>query len=126
MPDWLNAPWAQDVWQTTYQRLPTLGAALGILVGGWLAAYAIQKVVHAGLRRTTIDDVVARLIGFETGGDHGDRIERSIAKAIYYVLLTFVLVAFFSYLKIDAVTQPLVGVLNELGGAVPNLLKAFA
>ncbi len=126
MPDWLSAPWAQEVWQTTYQRLPTLGAALGILVGGWLAAYAIQKVVHAGLRRTTIDDFVARLVGFETGGDHGDRIERSIAKAIYYVLLTFVLVAFFSYLKIDAVTQPLVGVLNELGGAVPNLLKAFA
>lgn len=126
MPEWMNAPWAREVWQLTYQRLPTLGAALGILVGGWLAAYVVQKMVHAGLRRTTIDDVVARLLGFETGGDHGDRVERTVAKAIYYVLVTFVLVAFFSYLQIEAVTQPLVSVLNELGSAVPNLLKAFA
>lgn len=124
MPDWLKAPWLQELWQTTSQRLPTLAAALGILIGGWLLAYIFQKLVHAGLKRTTIDDKIATAIGIDTGGDYGDRIERIIAKTVYYIVLAFVLVAFFGYLKIDAVTQPLVTLLNGFAGAVPNLLKA--
>ncbi|HTJ81342.1 MAG TPA: mechanosensitive ion channel [Polyangiaceae bacterium] len=126
MADWTKAPWAQDLLQTLSQRLPTVIGALGILVGGWLVALFARKLVHAGLSRTTIDDKVAKLVGFDTGGDAGDRIERAIAKTVYYVVITFVLVAFFSYLKIDAVTQPLVAVLSELGTAVPNIIKAVA
>lgn len=58
------------------------------------------------------------------GSRDGHRVERIAAKAIYYVCLAFVLVAFFSYLNIDAVTLPLVTLLNGVAGAVPNILKA--
>ncbi len=126
MPQWMKSSWVTELLQTLSERLPTVLGALLILVGGWVVALLARKLVHAALSRTTIDDKIAKLVGFDTGGDAGDRIERAIATAIYYVLVTFVLVAFFSYLKIEAVTQPLVAVLSELGSAVPNIIKAVA
>jgi len=124
MPQIVTTPWLEDLWVSAFARLPKLGIALAILIGGWLVAYAIQKSIYAGLRRTTVDDKVAELVGFETGGERGSRVERAVAKVIYYLLLAFVLVAFFSYLGITAVTAPLLTVLNDVAGAVPNLMKA--
>lgn len=124
MPQLASTPWLQDLWQSTIPRLPKLGIALAVLIGGWLIAYAIHKSLYAALRRTTVDDKVAELVGFETGGDRGSRVERAVAKVVYYLLLAFVLVAFFSYLGITAVTAPLLTVLNDVAGAVPNLMKA--
>lgn len=124
MRELASTPWLQDLWQSTIPRLPKLGIALAILVGGWVVAYVLHKSVYAGLRRTTFDDKVAELVGFETGGERGSRVERAIAKVLYYLLLAFVLVAFFSYLGITAVTAPLLTVLNDVAGAVPNLMKA--
>lgn len=124
MNGFLQQPWVQDTKNTLILRLPTLGIALAILLGGWLAAFILHRAVFAALKKTTLDDKVAKLLGVETGGDHGDRIERVVAKTVYYVAMAFVLVAFFGYLRIDAVTLPLVTLLNEVAGAVPNVLKA--
>lgn len=120
-----TAPWLNEVWHTTVPRLPTIGIALAILVGGWLVAFVLYKSIYAGLKRTTLDDKVATMVGFETGGEHGSRVERAVAKTLYYLLLAFVLVAFFSFLGITAVTAPLLTVLNDVAGAVPNLMKAL-
>lgn len=125
MTDLLSTPWIHDTLKTLSDRLPTLGIALGILIGGWLVAYVIQRMAFAALQRTTIDDKIASLVGMETGGAHGARVERFVAKTLYYALLAFVLVAFFGYLKIDAVTLPLVALLSQLTSAVPNILKAL-
>jgi len=122
--EWLKTPWFQQVWTSTYPYLPRIGLALVILIGGWLLAYVIHKIIHGALKRTTLDDRIADWLGVETGGEHGDRIEAAISRTVYYILLAFVVVAFFSYLKIDAVTTPLVTVLNEFASAVPNLAKA--
>lgn len=124
MPQLASTPWLQDLWQSTMPSLPKVGIALAMLIGGWLVAYVIHKSIYAGLRKTTLDDKVAELVGFETGGDKGSRVERAVAKVIYYLLLAFVLVAFFSYLGITAVTAPLLTVLNDIAGAIPNLMKA--
>ena len=76
MTDWLAAPWIQDTVRTLSERLPTLGIALGILIGGWLIAFILQSMIFAALQRTTIDDKIAKLVGMETGGEHGARIVR--------------------------------------------------
>jgi Mechanosensitive ion channel, conserved TM helix len=124
MPSWLNTPWMQEVWHSTIPRLPRIGIALAMLMGGWIFAVIVREMIYAGLKRTTLDDKVASLMGFETGGERGSRVERAVAKTFYYLLLAFVLVAFFSYLGITAVTAPLLTVLNDVAGAVPNLMKA--
>ncbi len=124
MQAWVNAPWLKEIWENIIPRLPKIGIALGILIGGWLVAYVIYKSIFAALRRTTVDDKIAELVGVETGGDHGARIETIVAKTFYYLLLGFVFVAFFSYLGITAVTAPMLTVLNDVAGAIPNLMKA--
>lgn len=125
MPEWLKTPWIQDLWTTLSTRLPTLGIALVILIGGWLAAYIVQKIVLATLKRTTIDDKIAGLLGFDARSAPEHAVERAVSKAVYYLALVFVLVAFFGYLQIDAVTKPLLTLLDGFAGAVPNLFKAF-
>lgn len=124
MQTWLENAWTNDILPMLSHRLPEIAIALAILVGGWLLAYIIRQVLFAALKRTTIDDKVAELLGVETGGEHGARVERIMASGVYYILLLFVLVAFFGYLKIDAVTKPLLTVLDQFAGAVPNLVKA--
>lgn len=124
MPEWLQTAWTRDVEPMLSQHLLTIATALLILVGGWLISYIVRQLVFAALKRTTLDDRIAELLGVETGSDHGSRVERIIAKSVYYLLLMLVLVGFFGYLKIDAVTQPLLIVLDQIASAVPNLAKA--
>ncbi len=124
MPQWFTTA-ARDIWSSVYPYLPTLGVALAILVGGWLIAYILKSVTYAGLKRTHIDNRAARFFGLRAGGVEGHRTERFISKAVYYIALAFVFVAFFSQLKITAVTDPIVGALSGITAAIPNLLKAL-
>ncbi len=125
MPEWANKPWIMDIWKQASASLPKVGAALLILILGWLAALIVSKLIYAALRRTTIDDKIAGALGIKTGSEHGARVERFVSKAFYYVGILFVAIAFFSYLGITAVTAPIVTLLNGLAGAVPSLLKAL-
>lgn len=125
MPEWANKPWIMDIWKQASANLPKLGAALLILILGWLAAFVVSKLIFAALKRTTIDDKIAQALGMKTGSEHGARVERFVSKAFYYVGILFVAIAFFNYLGITAVTTPIVTLLNGLASAVPSLLKAL-
>ncbi|MGE0325319.1 MAG: mechanosensitive ion channel [Polyangiaceae bacterium] len=125
MPEWANKPWIMELWKQASANLPKLGAALLILILGWLAALIVSKLIFAALRRTTIDDKIASALGMKTGSEHGARVERFVSKVFYYVGILFVAIAFFNYLGITAVTTPIVTLLNGLAGAVPSLLKAL-
>lgn len=117
-------PWLRDVWSMLQVKLPTLGIALSILIGGWIVAWLLQKLVYGALKRTQVDDKIAGALGIETGGELGHRVEHAISKLLYYIMLAMVLVTFFGYLGIDAVTRPFITVLDGFAGAVPNVLKA--
>lgn len=123
MPQWL-VPQLQELLKALGQRLPTIGAALAVLVIGWIVALILRKATFAGLRRTRVDDKIAEAIGVETGGDHGDRIERIIASIVYYIAIAVMFVVFFNVLGIEAITHPLVTMLNGFAGAVPFVIKA--
>lgn len=123
MPQWLQGP-LMEVWKVLRVHLPTIGFALAVLIGGWIIALILRRLVYKGLCRTTVDDKIASYVGYDTGGDAGNRIEKGIAQIIYYVAMAAVLVVFFSVLKIDAITRPLLEILNGLAAAVPNLAQA--
>ncbi|MCA9626396.1 MAG: hypothetical protein KC766_01965, partial [Myxococcales bacterium] len=63
MPEWANKPWIMDIWKQASANLPKLGAALLILILGWLAAFVVSKLIFAALKRTTIDDKIAQALG---------------------------------------------------------------
>lgn len=125
MDSWTDAPWVQETVVVLRDHVPTVLVALGIVIGGWLAAFILQRATYVALQRTTIDDKIATMMGLHPGDEGGARIERVVAKAVYYVVLAAVVVMLFDYLKVEAVTLPLVALMSGLAGAVPNLLKAL-
>ena len=104
--------------------VPNLLGALGILVVGWIVALIVAAVVRGILKRTSVDN---RLASFVAGKDTfgGVSIEQAAAKTAFYVLMLFVLVAFFQALGLTIVTNPLNAFLLRLTEFAPQLLGAL-
>lgn len=116
----------RDVGGSLSQWLPMIGMALLILVGGFLLAYVLKAITYSALKRTNLDNRMARFFGTRQGiGADPHRAERWISKAVFYTVLAFVIVAFFTQLRITAVTEPIVRALSGITAAIPNLLKAL-
>ncbi len=99
------------------------GRALAILVLGWLVALVAATVVKRALKRTTVDNRLARwVMGDEKGQPIA--IEGWVSRAVYYLLLAFVAVAFLNALNLTMVSQPLVGLLNQVLAYVPQVAGA--
>jgi hypothetical protein len=100
--------------------LPNLLGALGILVVGWLVALVAAAVVRGALKRTTVDNRLAAWMG----ASEEVEVERYAGKTAYWIIMLFVLVAFFQALKLTNVTEPLNVLLTQLTGFVPRLIGA--
>lgn len=96
---------------------------LGILVVGWLIAMVARVLVHRLLRRTELDDKLARLTLGEAGASK-IKPEKWISKGVYYLLMLFVLVAFFQFIGLTLVTEPLNQLLVQLFAFLPLLVSA--
>ena len=103
--------------------VPNFIAALAILLFGWLLALILSAIVRGGLRRTTLDE---RLAGWLAGDDaaRGVKVEEWAGKIVYYLVLVFVLIAFFQVLGLTAVTEPLNQLLIQVLQYLPQLLGA--
>ncbi len=102
--------------------LPNLAAALAILILGWLAALLVAKLVRAALKKTTIDNRIAGWVRGE--GEEVPDIEPAIGKGAFWLIMIFVLIAFFQTLKLTAITGPLNSFLNQIFEFAPRLLSA--
>jgi hypothetical protein len=103
--------------------IPNLIAALAILVIGWLVALILSAIVRGALRRTTLDN---RLAGWVMGEEATKAVdvERQIARGVYYLLMLFVLIAFFQTLGLTIITEPLNRLLVQVFQYAPRLLGA--
>jgi len=97
--------------------------ALALLLLGWIVALLIAGLIRGLLRRTTLDERVAGwLLGRE--GMKGVEVEKWIAKAVFYVILLFVLVAFFDNLGLNQTASSLNGILTPILDYIPRLIEA--
>ncbi|NIO72750.1 MAG: mechanosensitive ion channel, partial [Anaerolineae bacterium] len=103
--------------------IPNLVAALAILIIGWLVALIISAIVRGALRRTTLDDRLARWIVGEEAAE-GVEVERQVSRGVYYLIMIFVLIAFFQALRLTVITEPLTQLLNQVFEYAPRLLGA--
>ena len=104
--------------------LPNLLGALAILFVGWIIALIAAALVRGVLKRTSLDNRLAAFVtGRETFGTIS--VERVAGKTAYYVLMLFVLVAFFQALGLTIVTDPLNALLFRLTAFAPQLLGAL-
>ena len=93
------------------------------LVLGWLIAHLAALVVRRLLLRTRLDD---KLLGLVMGRDAATEIhpERWISRGVFYLVMLFVLVAFFQILGMTVLTEPLSKMLNQIFVYLPNFLSA--
>lgn len=103
--------------------LPGIVGALVILVVGWIAALVIAAIVRGILHRTTFENRLAVWIGGERAAHLP--IERYVGTATFWLVMLFVLVAFFDALRLPVVTGPLSTLLGQLGAYAPRLFGAL-
>src|SRR5215213_1005929 len=82
--------------------LPNVLGALLILIVGWIVATLISGIVKAALRRTDFDNRLARSMGTSGVG-----VERAAGTVVFWLIMLFVLIAFFQTLSLPMVSDPL-------------------
>ncbi len=102
--------------------LPNLLGALAVLVFGWLFALVLARLVGAALRGDGMRRLMRRISGQEEPGDVDVR--GLSVRGVFYVLMLFVLVAFFQVLGLTVVTEPLNSALSQLTAFAPRLVAA--
>ncbi|REK17547.1 MAG: hypothetical protein DWQ42_22065 [Planctomycetota bacterium] len=121
----------QDTWTLVYDKvtqvvaghLPNVVAALAVLVVGWIIALIISAVIRGVMRRFGLGERLAAWSGSEAGREAGD-VSRGVGRAVFYLIMLFVLVAFFQALGLAGVTEPLKAFLNTVFEYAPRLIAA--
>lgn len=104
--------------------LPSVLAALAILLVGLLIAAIASAIVRGILNRTDIDNrIAAGLIG-HTDSRELPQVENVISSIVFWVIVLLTIVAVLQALNLQAVSQPLNTFLNQLIGFIPRLIGA--
>ncbi len=112
-------------WEQYFSPFAHIILPFTILVFGWIVAHLVAWVVRRVLLKTQVDD---RLLELVMGRDAAANIhvERWISRAVFYLVMIFVLVAFFQILGLTTVTVPLNAMLSQILIYLPKLLSAAA
>jgi len=87
--------------------------AVVILVVGYIVARLIAGIIRRLLKRTELDNRLAASLSEPEEG-RGIQIEDVLAKIVFWVLMLFVLVAFFDRLGLAGIATPISGFLDRL------------
>lgn len=108
----------ESLQSTLGETLPTLVGAVLILVVGWVVAL----VLRAGVRKALGLVQVNQRLRASTGSALD--VEAGVATGVYYLILLFVLVAFFNTLSLEMVSAPLQALVGEVFVFLPKLVAA--
>jgi len=108
--------------ETAWTYVPQIAGAAAILVGGWIVARILAAVVSGGLKRTDLDNKLAKWIG--DGPGDALPVERTLGQIVFYLVMLFVLVAFFQALGLELITEPLNALLTQMSEFAPRVLGA--
>jgi hypothetical protein len=105
--------------------LPSLIVPVAILVVGWIAALLMSALTRRALRKTGLDDSVARkFLGTERASEFDS--VRWGGRAVYYVVLLLTAVAFLQATRLSAASEPIGSMLQSLLAFLPQILGAAA
>ena len=104
-------------------NFPTILGAIAILIIGWLVALILAKIVMGILSRTQAGTKIARWIYSDEEANDSE-VNKWISRAIYYLTLFFVLVAFFQYIGLTLIAEPLNVFLMQIFQYAPRIFGA--
>ena len=99
--------------------LPNILAAILILIVGYIVAKIVSSVVGGILKRTSLDNRLARSLG-----GTGLQAENAVSTAVFWLIMLFVLIGFFQALALTAVSEPLNELVAQVLAFLPRLLGA--
>jgi hypothetical protein len=118
-----------EVWNYIQELATTQGLdllvswllAFLVLLAGWAFAMFFAYLVRVGLKRTEIDN---RLVKWLVGEEQGEKleVERWISRAVFWLLMLFVVVGFFEVLGLKIITEPLNRFLIRIFDYAPRLI----
>lgn len=116
------------LWQRLAAAIPGVAKALLVLLIFWIVGILAGAGVRKGLGLTRLDDRAVEDWGLggmlETSEGKARSLERMAGSLVKWFILLFGFVAFFQALDLAMVAGPLQGIVAEIVGVVPNLLKA--
>ena len=98
--------------------------AIAILIVGWIVAAVAASVTRGILNRTNVDNRIAGWISGRSDGGSTLPVEQWAANTVFWVIIIFTVVAFLEQLKLNSVTQPLNGFLEQVIGFLPKIFGA--
>jgi len=101
--------------------LPSLLGAIAILLVGWIVASVVASIVKGLLKRTDLDNRLARAITGRSQEESMPQVEEWTAKVVYWTIMIFVLIAFLQTLQLEVVSEPLNDFLNQIFVYLPKL-----
>ncbi len=102
--------------ETLGSSLPGILGALAILIIGWFVATLVRAGVRKGLGLVQLNNRLRNTTGTQMD------VEGGAASALFYLVLLFVLVAFFNALNLELVSGPLRGFLDQVLAFAPKLV----
>lgn len=102
-----------------------IGIAVVILVVGAIVAAIIAWAIAKLFKQTDIDNKIAGWITGQQEGTQLPPVEKWISQVVFWLIMIFVLVAFFNQLGLTAVSEPLNTFLNQITGFLPQLAGAL-
>lgn len=113
-----------QIYQLMGGYLPFLLGAIVILIVGWLAAWFISSLIRGIVRKTSIDK---KIVAWSTGEKSDVKVDipKWTGKLVFWILMIFVLIAFFQTLQLTLVTEPLNKFLSQLFEFAPQLFGAL-
>ncbi len=101
-----------------------LAMAIGILVIGYAIALFAEFLTRKLLESTEIDNRIAGWIGGQSAGTEMPPVDKWISSAVFWLVMIFALVGFLDKLQLQAASQPLTSLLNQITVFLPKLLGA--
>ncbi len=98
--------------------LPTIVAALLVLLIGYFIAKILQRLTYKLLKKTGLDNRIA------SATSSGVKPERALSKLVYYIVMVMVLLAALDLLGINSIMDPLNGMVHNFLGFIPNIVAA--
>lgn len=98
--------------------------AIIVLIIGWIIAKIVGNLVEKGLRKTNLDE---KVFGFFRSNENEEKKVDSnhiIGKAVFYLIMLFVLVSVFDLLQLNMIATPLSHLTATILGFIPAVLKA--
>lgn len=112
----------EQFWAVVSNSLPSIIAAIGILLLGFIVALVLRAVTRTLLEKLNVDRRVNSQLEEGTRFDITD----IVSKVVFWLTIVFAVVAALNYLDLGNVATPLDNILQDTVGYIPNLLGGIA